>query len=135
MANAKPASKLSTMFAAIVIPSTVLVGILVYFFILGSSSNFEGGDPKGHPIPGNILGMMYKGGWLVPILIGAFLLVWSVFFERIFTLASANGKGSTANFIRKIQHFLSSGDINGAINECDDQKGSVANVLRAGLEK
>ena len=79
--------------------------------------------------------MMYKGGMLVPILIGAFLLVWTVFFERIFTLATASGKGSTQNFIRRIQHFLSSNDLGSAITECDNQKGSVANVIRAGLEK
>lgn len=123
------------MFATIVIPLVLLVGYLVYTYILGDPSHFEGGDTKGHPVQGDFLGMMYKGGVLVPILMGAFLLVWTVFFERMFTLASAGGKGSTQNFVRKIQHALSSGDINGAITECDTQKGSVANVLRAGLEK
>lgn len=136
MANAKPSSgKFSTMFAAIVIPLVLVVGFLVYKFILGDPSHFEGGNIEGHPIPGDYLGMMYKGGGLVPILMGAFLLVWSVFFERIFTLMSAGGKGSTQDFIRKIQHFLSSGDVNSAIAECDKQKGSVANVVRSGLEK
>ncbi len=135
MANAKPASKLSTMFAAIVIPLVLIIGYIVFYFILGNPSNFEGGDPKGHPIPGNLLGMMYKGGWLVPFLIGAFLLVWTVFFERIFTLRAASGKGSTQDFVRKVQNSLSSNDLNGAISECDTQKGSVANVIRSGLEK
>lgn len=135
MSNAKPASKLSSMFATIVIPMVVAIGFIVFFFILGNPSNFEGGDPKGHPISGNILGMMYKGGWLVPFLIGAFLLVWTVFFERIFTLHNAGGKGSIQDFVRKVQHFLSSSDINGAVAECDTQQGSVANVVRSGLEK
>ncbi len=135
MAIVKPTSKLSAMFAAIVIPLVLVIGIVVFKVILGNPANFEGGNPAGHPIQGNYLGMMYKGGILVPILIGAFLLVWTVFFERMFTLAAAGGKGSTQNFIRKIQQFLSGGDINGAISECDKQKGSVANVLRAGLEK
>lgn len=136
MANAKPASgKFSSMFAAIVIPLVLVVGWLVFKFILGDPSHFEGGNNEGHPIPGDFLGMMYKGGFLVPILMGAFLLVWSVFFERTFTLMSASGKGSAQDFIRKIQHYLSSGDVNSAIAECDKQKGSVANVVRSGLEK
>lgn len=136
MANpTSSSSKFSSMFAMIVIPSVIVIGILVYVFILGNPVHFEGGNTKGHPIPGDYLGMMYKGGILVPILMAAFLLVWTVFFERIFTLAAAGGKGSTQNFIRKIQNFLSKGDLNSAIAECDIQKGSVANVLRSGLEK
>lgn len=136
MANAKTtSSKFSRMFAFIAIPLVVVVGFLVYKFILGDSSHFEGGNNEGHPIPGDFLGMMYKGGFLVPILMGAFILVWSVFFERIFTLFSASGKGSVQEFIRKIQHFLSAGDVASAISECDKQQGSVANVIRSGLEK
>ncbi len=135
MANAKSSSKFSSLFALIVIPLVLLVGYLVFKLILGNPANFEGGNPDGHPLQGNYLGMMYKGGVLVPILIGAFLLVWTVFFERIFTLLAARGKGSTKNFIRRVQHFLSSGDVKSAIAECDKQQGSVANVIRAGLEK
>lgn len=136
MANSKSASgKLSAMFATLVIPLVLIIGFAVYYLILGDPSHFEGGDTKGHPISGDYLGMMYKGGMLVPILIGAFLLVWTVFFERMFTLASAGGKGAAQDFVRKVQHSLSSSDINSAIAACDVQQGSVANVIRSGLEK
>ena len=133
--NPKPTSKFSAMFAAIVIPLVLVIGIIVYRFILGSASNFEGGDPEGHPLQGNYLGMMYKGGVLVPVLIGAFLLVWTVFFERIFTLMSAGGKATTQHFIRKVQQYLTDGNVDSAIAECDAQQGSVANVVRAALER
>ena len=43
-------SKFSSAFAAIIIPVAVGVGFLVYYFILGNTSHFEGGDPKGHPL-------------------------------------------------------------------------------------
>jgi biopolymer transport protein ExbB len=136
MANQKSSSeKFSAMFATIVIPLVLVVGYLIYTFILGNPANFEGSDPKNHPLSGNYLGMMHKGGILVPILMGAFLLVWTVFFERLITLASAKGKGSIPNLVRKVQQMLSSGDVNGAINECDNHQGSVANVIRSGLEK
>ena len=55
--------------SALAILICILIGIFIYKGILGAASNFEGGDPdKGHPH--NILGTMYKGGFIVPILIG-----------------------------------------------------------------
>lgn len=136
MANPKAtSSKFSAMFATIVIPLVLVVGYLVFKLILGNGSNFEGGDNSGHPLPGNYLGMMYKGGTLVPILIGTFLLVWTVFFERLFTLGAAKGKGSIQDFVRRVQQALAGGNVNEAIAAADNQKGSVANVIRAGLEK
>jgi biopolymer transport protein ExbB len=128
-------SKFSSMFAAVVIPVALVVGFLVYKFILGDTSHFEGGDPKGHPHPGDYLGMMYKGGPLVPILMAMFMIVLSVIIERYITINSASGKGSVANFVRKIKQMLDSNQVDQAIGECDKQRGSVANVIREGLMK
>jgi biopolymer transport protein ExbB len=55
--------------------------------------------------------------------------------ERLITLSIAKGKGSTDNFISKVKQLLSSKEIETAIAECDKQKGSLANVVRAGLVK
>jgi len=104
-------------------------------FVLGSPSNFAGGDPNNHPLPGNYLGIVYKGGILVPVLMGLMLIVIIFCFERFFTLTKAAGSGSVENFVRKVQASLSSNDIGNALNACDQQKGSVANVIRAGLLK
>ena len=61
----------------------ILIGIFIYKGILGADSNFEGGDPdKGHPH--NILGTMYKGGFIVPILIGFLLTVITFAIEHQF---------------------------------------------------
>ena len=79
--------------------------------------------------------MMYKGGTMVPILMANFLLVIAVFIERIFTITAASGKGSIPNFVKKVQSFLSGDNVASAIAECDKQRGSVANVVKAGLEK
>jgi hypothetical protein len=63
-------SALREAFAAIVILVAITIGILVYVFVLGNPNNFEGGDPKNNPLPGNYLGVAYKGGILVPVGIG-----------------------------------------------------------------
>jgi len=128
-------SKFSSIFASAAIITALVVGLLVYKFILGDPSHFENGDPNGHPHSGDYLGMMYKGGPLVPILMANFMIVLSVIIERMITLGAASGKGAIQNFIRKIKMHLDGNQIDQAISECDKQKGSVANVIREGLGK
>lgn len=127
--------KFSTMFASILIPVALAVGILIYKFVLGNPAHFEGGDPTKHPHPGDYLGMMYKGGVLVPVLMALMIIVICVVIERFITLSVASGKGSIPDFVRKVKGLLDSGNIDSAISECDKQKGSVANVIREGLRK
>lgn len=131
----KPASKFSTLFASILIPVALIIGILVYLYILGDPSHFENNDPKGHPHPGDYLGMMYKGGPLVPVLMACMIIVIAVVIERFVTIRVASGKGSIPGFVRKVKALLDRNDIQGAIAECDKQRGSVANVIREGLRK
>ncbi len=136
-ANATAAKTSSSFpFAALVIPVCLVMGVCIWKFILGASSNFEGGNAEtGHPITGNYLGVVYKGGFIVPILL-AFLMIVIVFsIERMLTLAKAGGTGNESTFVRTVKYHLESGDVNAAIAECDKQKGSVANVVRAVLKK
>ncbi|MCE2788170.1 MAG: MotA/TolQ/ExbB proton channel family protein [Sphingobacteriales bacterium] len=134
----KQESKFQSMFASFAIPVLVVVGICIYLFVLGSPSNFEGGDPKNHPIPdgvGHVLGLIYKGGFIVPILISLVLMSITFSIERFLTITKASGKGSAEAFVRKIQSQLSAGNIDGALAECDKQQGSVANVVKSVLHK
>lgn len=123
-------------FAAVVIPVELAVAYVIYFFVLGNPANFQGGDPANHPIEGNFLGLIYKGGYLVvPILIALLMLVLTFAFERLLTISRAKGRGNLGGFVRNIQHLVSNGNINDALVECDRQRGSVANVVKAGLSK
>lgn len=123
-------------FAAVVIPVELAVAYVIYFFVLGNPANFQGGDPANHPIEGNFLGLIYKGGYLVvPILIALLMLVLTFAFERLLTISRAKGRGNLGRFVRNIQHLVSNGNINDALVECDRQRGSVANVVKAGLSK
>jgi biopolymer transport protein ExbB len=78
---------------------------------------------------------MYKGGVIVPFLLTMFLCVIIFAIERALTIAKAKGSKSIESFVRSVRQKLNSNDINGAIALCDQQKGSVANVVRAGLMK
>ena len=119
-------------FGAIIV--CLIVAYIIYAFLMGAKGNFEGGDPiKGHPL--NALGIVYKGGPIVPILLGTFLSMLAFTIERAMTVVQATGKGSIPAFVKLVQSKLAAGDINGAVNECDKQRGSVANVVKAGLAK
>ena len=134
--TAKKESSGSSIFASLSIVMCILVGALLWKFVMGDPSNFEGGDPaNGHPLPGNYFGMVYKGGYVVPVLMGLFLMVIVFSFERFFVINKATGKGSIDVFVKNIQGFISAGNIDSAIAECDKQEGSVANVIKSGLEK
>lgn len=87
----------------------------------------------GRPIPGDTFGTLYEGGFVIPIVITLLLTVLTLSVERLFALNRADGKGSTAKFVMEAKNKLDSGDIAGAAKLCDAQKGSVANILKAGL--
>lgn len=120
-------------FAFGVIILAVVVGWVIYHFVLGNSTNFEGGTNEGKPT--NLLGQMYKGGFIVPVLIGILIIVFTFAIERLITIMRAKGSGSVEQFVRKVREMVSNGQLDAAIAECDKQRGSVANVIRSGLLK
>jgi biopolymer transport protein ExbB len=122
-------------FAASVIIIELGIGFLIWKFVLGNPANFVGGDPSSHPLEGNFLGIFYKGGALVPLAIGMLLMVFTFAVERQLTIGRAKGKGNVKSFVSRIRSLVASGNITAAIAECDKQKGSVANVVKAGLLK
>lgn len=117
----------------IIITLCIVVGYFVYFVIMGNPANFEGGDTANHPI--NTLGIVYKGGILVGLAIALFLMVVIFSIERFISLARASGKGSIHSFISDVRDALRKEDINTAIQRCDEQSGSVGNVIKSTLLK
>lgn len=128
-------SKFSSVFAFIAIPVLIVISYIFYFVVLGDGSNFVGNDPNNHPLPGNYFGIIYKGGLIVPMLMAFFLMVVTFSIERLITISKASGSGAIAQFVHQIKASLSLNDINGAIEACDKQKGSVGNVIKATLER
>jgi len=123
------------LFSFLVIPVALIIAELVFHFIFGDGSHFQGGNNENLPIPGDFLGTIYKGGFIVPILMTCLLTAITFSIERYITIGSAAGKGSLVKFVANIKQLLSEGRLNEAFAVCDKQKGSVANVVRAVLEK
>lgn len=122
----------------------ILIGYIIWRFVLGAESNFSSPHPlgkegsafwPGRENPIGKLSRMYLGGIIVPILIGCLLTVITFCIERFLTITKATGKGNIAEFIRKVQYNLANKNIDAALAECDKQQGSVGNVMKAGLRK
>ena len=115
--------------AFLVICACAVVAVCLFIFVLGADSNFE----NGHPI--NLLGTIYKGGFIVPILQTLFLTVIVLSVERWIALSSAKGSGSIPKFVANVKTALNSNDIEKAKELCRKQKGTVAAIVYATLVK
>ena len=115
--------------AFLVICACAVVAVCLFIFVLGADSNFE----NGHPI--NLLGTIYKGGFIVPILQTLFLTVIVLSVERWIALSSAKGSGSIPKFVANVKAALNVNDIEKAKELCRKQKGTVAAIVYATLVK
>ena len=122
-------------FAASSILIALIVSEIVYYLVMGNPGNFEGNNPAGHPLPGNYLAIIYKGGFIVPILMTCVLVVLIFTIERWIMLSKASGKLRINVFVKNIQELLSANKIEEAVIECDKQKGSLANVVKSALRR
>jgi biopolymer transport protein ExbB len=118
----------------------VIIGFIIWRFLIGNPDNFTKPDLNGgfwpsHEGAKSALARMYLGGIIVPILIGCLLTVLTFVVERFLTVSKATGSGNINEFIRKVQYHLANKNVDSAIAECDRQKGSVGNVMKAGLRK
>ena len=87
------------------------------------------------PRLGEIGNQMHQGGPLVAGLILLVILQTAFIIERTWSLRKAQGKGPLPQFLGAVRKRLHTGDIEGAIKLCAAQRGSAANVIRAGLER
>ena len=92
--------------------------------------NFQG-DGTSTNSPANIWGTIYKGGIIVPVIHTLLLTVVFMAIERVFALSKCIGKEKLANFLAKIKADLKALNFDAAIQHCNAQGGSVANVVRA----
>jgi biopolymer transport protein ExbB len=119
----------------------IIAGYLIWRFLMGDQDAFvekSSGfwpDYKTLKNPNDQFHRIYTGGIIVPILIGMFLMVITFSIERFLTISKALGKGSIADFIRRVQYHLANRNVDAALAECDKQRGSVANVMKAGLRR
>ncbi len=124
--------------AFIVIVLCFVVAVLFFLFVLGNPANFKVSpsllsmDKEG---PINLLGTVFKGGVVVPVLITCFLTVIVLCVERWIALAKAKGKGNTTKFVEDVKAALRNHDLAKAEDLCRKQSGTVGAVVYATLQK
>lgn len=129
-----------------ILPILFVIGVCIYWFILGNPGNFapdpriEGASTvaftdieRSELHPEGFIGIIYMGGVIVPILISFMIVVIVFSVERAIMLNKAQGKGNLDQFVLKIRRLLNDGNIDEAIEECDRQQGTVGNVVKEGL--
>src|SRR5437867_12615407 len=87
------------------------------------------------PTIGPVGEQMFKGGPLVAPLILLLILQTAFIIERIWSRKKAQGLGPLPDFLIGVRKRLHTGDVAGAIEMCSQQRGSAANVIRAGLQR
>lgn len=75
------------------------------------------------------------GGPLVAGLIALSIMVLTYVIERNLSLKKAGGRGPMAKFLKTLVQNVNSNDIAAAIAACDQQRGSLANIVKTGLER
>lgn len=114
--------------AGLIIFCSAIIAFSFFIFVCGADSNF---DEKNHPV--NMFGTLFEGGYVIPIVMTLLVTVLVLSVERYFAMNRAAGKGKNAQFVISAKQKIEAGDIEGASKLCDDQKGSVANIVKAGL--
>jgi biopolymer transport protein ExbB len=117
----------------------IIAGYVIWRFLMGNEKYFaepaEGWFWPQHKGPKDAFHRIYEGGIIVPLLIGMLLMVIVFSIERYLTIRRALGNGSISDFIRKVQYHLANRNVDAALSECDKQRGSVGNVMKAGLRR
>jgi biopolymer transport protein ExbB len=124
--------KKNSLFVGIVISSAFVAAVLIYSFIFGAGSHFA--DPEVRQHQKDVMGIIYTGGIIVPLLLMLTIMVFTFIIERFFSLAKAKGSGDINKFLVNVENSLNAGNVDAAIDLCAKQRGTVANIIRAGLE-
>ena len=127
-----------------VIACCAVIAVCIYLFGFGHISNFKGAEAataqfsflaEGDFEPANLMGTVYKGGFVVPIIWTLLITVVALAIERFFAIRNAYGRTSLVKFVAEIKEALKKNDMAAAQALCDKQRGSVANVVGATLKK
>ena len=124
--------KKNSVFVSIVIIAAFIAAVLIYMFLFGAASHFN--DPLTKEHPSDTMGIIYTGGIIVPLLLMLTIMVFTFIIERFFSLAKAKGTGDMNKFLHNVDTQLNAGNLDAAVDLCGKQRGTVANILRAGLE-
>lgn len=119
--------------APMVMLSSLVMAYFIFYYILGDPSNFENGNNLNEPLKNNYLGVIYKGGPVVILLLTFQIILLTYIFERFFSITAAAGKTINPVFGNKIKTLVQQQKYVAALEACDEQRGALANVLQNGI--
>ncbi len=125
---------MKNLFNAIVIVLSLALGIALWEVWFGAADNFND-EARKEPKPGNIFGMIYTGGPIVGILMALIIISITFSIERTLSINKARGKGNIAEFTKRVTDLLIAGKTKEALEECEMQRGSLANIMRAAIAR
>jgi biopolymer transport protein ExbB len=125
---------LSNTLALIIIVVSLIIAYYIYTDILGDPANFVGENPANEPLKNNYLGIIYKGGSIVILLISFQIILVTYIIERFFSIGLASGRVHNQRFVRQIKSLVAQENYDELIQSCDRQKGALANVIRNGID-
>ena len=112
-----------SLFAAIVMPLSLVIAWLIYTYVLGDPGNFVGGDPEKEPLQGNYLGTIHKGGPIVVLLIAFQVVLVAYIVERFLSIRRAAGRGGNHDFVLTVRDLIAEDRTDDAVKACDEQQG------------
>ena len=88
-------------------------------------------DRSGHPA--NLLGTVYKGGFVVGLILTLLFTVICLGIERFFAIKTASGKMNLAKFTAEVKNAIKAQDFAKAKDLCNKMQGTVGNVVMASI--
>ena len=88
-------------------------------------------DRSGHPA--NLLGTVYKGGFVVGLILTLLFTVICLGIERFFAIKTASGKMNLAKFTAEVKSAIKAQDFAKAKDLCNKMQGTVGNVVMASI--
>jgi biopolymer transport protein ExbB len=122
-------------YSILVIPVAFIIAEIFFHTVAAAHVDAKGDPLKNPDGSSDYMGLVHAGGFIVPLLLTMLLVVFAFAIERFLTINKAYGSGSLEVFLQKIKTALANNDTTTAAAECNKQKGSVANVVLAGLHK
>lgn len=126
---------MKNIFNVVVIVIALAISYCIYQFYFGNPNNFQDGATRKKPKAGVAVANIYTGGPIVSILMGLIIISATFSVERYLTIRKARGKGDTAKFIKGVSESLRSEKYDDVLKECEKQRGSLANIVRAAVER
>ncbi len=125
---------LQSSFTVIVIIASFIVAYFIFYNFLGDPNNFVGQNPANEPLKDNYLGVIYKGGPIVILLISFQIILLTFIVERFISIGMAMGQTRNDRFVKDIKRLVAEKNYDELLDKCDQQKGALANVIRNGID-